>query len=167
MFCNVCVCFCNTRWFKYDRDKLWLVYTQIVPAIFKPPCTYIYCVLFVYLYLLFCSYFVVLCFFVVIVVLCIFIFVCTSVGLLPPGETPTAVVVIIIIIIIKIIIIWHIRVACWTNKATRAPVHKHTDECYTYCFSTATMIRESTSMLRYTYIACLVTYHIHFLASIG
>jgi hypothetical protein len=28
----------DTRWFKYDRDKLWLVYTQIVPVIFKPPC---------------------------------------------------------------------------------------------------------------------------------
>ena len=46
--------------------------------------------------LLFCSYFVVLCFlclvvFVDIVVLCIFIFVCTSVGLLPPGESPIAV----------------------------------------------------------------------------
>ena len=67
MFCNMCVCFCNT---------------------------YIYCVLFVYLSLLCCSYFVVLCFvvfFVVIVVLCIFIFVCTNVGLLPPGETPIAV----------------------------------------------------------------------------
>jgi hypothetical protein len=30
----------NTRWFKYDRDKLWLVYTQIVPVIFESPCTY-------------------------------------------------------------------------------------------------------------------------------
>ena len=28
----------NTRWFKYDRDKLWLVYTKIVPVIFEPPC---------------------------------------------------------------------------------------------------------------------------------
>jgi hypothetical protein len=28
----------NTRWFKYDRDKLWLVYTHIVPVIFEPPC---------------------------------------------------------------------------------------------------------------------------------
>ena len=27
-------CPASTRWFKYDRDKLWLVYTQIVP-----PCT--------------------------------------------------------------------------------------------------------------------------------
>jgi hypothetical protein len=59
--------------------------------------TYIYCVLFVYLSLLFCSNFVVLCFlcfvvfFVVIVVLSIFIFVCTSVGLLPLGERPSAV----------------------------------------------------------------------------
>ena len=29
----------RTRWFKYDRDKLWLVYIQIVPVIFEPPCT--------------------------------------------------------------------------------------------------------------------------------
>jgi hypothetical protein len=28
----------GTRWFKYDRDKLWLVYTQIDPVIFEPPC---------------------------------------------------------------------------------------------------------------------------------
>jgi hypothetical protein len=32
----------NTRWFKYDRDKLWFVYTQIVPVIFEPPCIYNY-----------------------------------------------------------------------------------------------------------------------------
>ena len=29
----------DTRWFKYDRDKLWLVYTRSVPVIFEPPCT--------------------------------------------------------------------------------------------------------------------------------
>jgi hypothetical protein len=34
--------YARTRWFKYDRDKLWLIYTQIVPVIFEPPC--IYCV---------------------------------------------------------------------------------------------------------------------------
>jgi hypothetical protein len=67
LFCNMCVCFCNT---------------------------YIFRVLFVYLSLLFCSYFVVLCFFMFcsfFVVLCISILVCTSVGLLPPGESPIAV----------------------------------------------------------------------------
>jgi hypothetical protein len=26
---------------QYDRDKLWLVYTQSVPVIFEPPCTYL------------------------------------------------------------------------------------------------------------------------------
>jgi hypothetical protein len=31
-----------TRWFKYDRDKLWLIYTQIVLVIFEPPCTSIH-----------------------------------------------------------------------------------------------------------------------------
>jgi hypothetical protein len=30
-----------TRWFKYDRDKLSLVYTQRVLVIFEPPCIYI------------------------------------------------------------------------------------------------------------------------------
>jgi hypothetical protein len=30
----------RTSWFKYDRDKLWLVYTQSVPVIFEPPCTF-------------------------------------------------------------------------------------------------------------------------------
>jgi hypothetical protein len=28
-----------TRWLKYDRDWLRLVYTQTVPVIFEPPCT--------------------------------------------------------------------------------------------------------------------------------
>jgi hypothetical protein len=32
--------FTCTRWFKYYRDKLWLVYTQIIPVIFEPPCIY-------------------------------------------------------------------------------------------------------------------------------
>jgi hypothetical protein len=32
----------STRWFKYDRDKLWLVYTQSVPVIFEPPCTSVF-----------------------------------------------------------------------------------------------------------------------------
>jgi hypothetical protein len=39
----------HTRWFKYDRDKLWLVYTQIVPVIFEPPSSYLcrFCILFI------------------------------------------------------------------------------------------------------------------------
>jgi hypothetical protein len=61
----MCVCFCNT----------FTVFCL---------CTYLYCFV-VILFFLFCSCFV------VIVVLCIFIFVCTSVGLLPPGESPIAV----------------------------------------------------------------------------
>jgi hypothetical protein len=32
-----------TRWFKYDRDKLWLVYTQTVPVTFEPPCNFKLC----------------------------------------------------------------------------------------------------------------------------
>ena len=27
----------HTKWFKYDREKLWLLYTQIVPVIYEPP----------------------------------------------------------------------------------------------------------------------------------
>jgi hypothetical protein len=46
-------------------------------------CAYIFCVLFVYLFLLFCSYFVVLCYF--------YCFVSTSAGLRPPSENPVAV----------------------------------------------------------------------------
>ena len=50
-------------------------------------CASIFCDLFMYFY---CFVVVLLsCYFVV--VLCIFIFVCTSVGLLPPGESQIAV----------------------------------------------------------------------------
>jgi hypothetical protein len=46
------------------------------------------------------------------------------------------------------------RFACWLNKATHT--HTHTLRiCNTYNFYTATMIRERSTMLRYTYIACL------------
>ena len=37
---GIIIIFHNTRWFKYDRDKLWLVYTKSVPVIFEPPCTF-------------------------------------------------------------------------------------------------------------------------------
>jgi hypothetical protein len=36
--CNNSHLYVCTKWFKYDRDKLWLVYTQIVPVIFEQPC---------------------------------------------------------------------------------------------------------------------------------
>jgi hypothetical protein len=39
VFADTCI---YTRWFKYDREKLWLVYTQIVPVIFEPPYIYIW-----------------------------------------------------------------------------------------------------------------------------
>jgi hypothetical protein len=51
------------------------------------------------------------------------------------------------------VIIWHIRVACWINKATRTHArehaHTHSQTCTAYCFSTATIIRERTLILRY------------------
>ena len=40
-FLNAPQCYViSTRWFKYDRDKLWRVYTQSVPVIFEPPCIF-------------------------------------------------------------------------------------------------------------------------------
>ena len=42
---------------------------------------------------------------------------------------------------------------------TKARIQTHTPIIFnTYCFSTATMLRERASMLRYTYIAYLVMY---------
>ena len=62
--------------------------------------------------------------------------------------------------------VWRIRVACWINKTTctriRTRAHAQTRACAhtqsynIYCFSTATMIRQRASMLRYAYIASLV-----------
>jgi FtsH-binding integral membrane protein len=40
----------------------------------------------------------------------------------------------------------------------RTHAHAYKDKCNIYCFSTAAMIRERASVLRYTYIACLVLY---------
>jgi hypothetical protein len=71
--------------------------------------------------------------------------------------------------------IWRIRVACRISKAictyahahahppgyphscTHAQTCTHRAMCNTYCFSTATMVfRERSTLLRCTYIACLV-----------
>ena len=59
--------------------------------------------------------------------------------------------------------IWR-RAACWVIKAThaqahahaRAPTHARTEVCNTYYFPRQQWLRERASMLRYTYIACLV-----------
>jgi hypothetical protein len=66
--------------------------------------------------------------------------------------------------------VWRTRVACWISKTadthartrprSRAPTQRQI--CNTYCFSTATMICESASLLRYTDTARLVL-HISFL----
>ena len=55
--------------------------------------------------------------------------------------------------------IWRLCVACWISKSTcryahtHATVHarSHTQISNIYCFSTATVIRESASVLRYMY----------------
>ena len=43
-----------------------------------------------------------------------------------------------------------------TQHSTRTKARTHTQICNIYCFSTATMIRERASVLRFTYIVCLV-----------
>ena len=46
---------------------------------------------------------------------------------------------------------WRIRIACWIPKAKNT----HSTICNTHCFSTATVVAEHPSILRYTYIAYL------------
>ena len=59
--------------------------------------------------------------------------------------------------------IWRVRVACRVSKAKCARTHAHartrthTEVCSIYCFSTAKMIRERATILRYAYIVCLVS----------
>ena len=45
-----------------------------------------------------------------------------------------------------------------TSPGTHMHARTHTPINNTYCFSTATIIRESTSLLRYTYIVFLVIF---------
>jgi hypothetical protein len=62
----------------------------------------------------------------------------------------------------KYVTTWRIRIACWISKTTCTHEHAHTrlgtrthiQICNIYCFSTATMLCERSSILRYTYI-CL------------
>ena len=57
--------------------------------------------------------------------------------------------------------IWRIRVACWISIATCTYAHAHA--CThrpirnAYCFPAVNMNRESASVLRYTYIICIVS----------
>jgi hypothetical protein len=62
----------------------------------------------------------------------------------------------------------HARTRIHTPKrpVNPPPPHTHTNAqtCNTYCFSTAIMIRERASMLRYTYIASLVKNYLGYFA---
>jgi hypothetical protein len=53
---------------------------------------------------------------------------------------------------------WFKGVACWISKATRvrAQVLTHRQVCNTYCLSTATVIHERASLLRYTFTVALL-----------
>jgi len=50
------------------------------------------------------------------------------------------------------LIIWRMRIACWIPKATNA----HTDSVILIAFPLQQWLHSSASILRYTYIACLV-----------
>ena len=55
--------------------------------------------------------------------------------------------------------IWRMRIICWITKFSHTHTHTQTHTltiCNIFCFSTATMVYELASILRYTYIACLV-----------
>jgi hypothetical protein len=51
-------------------------------------------------------------------------------------------------------IIWRMRIACWITKAT----DKHSELVILTAFPQQQCLRKRTSMLRYMYIASLVTY---------
>jgi hypothetical protein len=51
------------------------------------------------------------------------------------------------------------RFASWINKAT--DTHTHSEHVMLIAFSSQQWLRERASMLRYTYVACLVTHIIH------
>jgi hypothetical protein len=48
--------------------------------------------------------------------------------------------------------IWHMRIACWIPRATNT----HTEYVIFIVFTLPQWLRERASMLRYTYITCLV-----------
>jgi hypothetical protein len=50
--------------------------------------------------------------------------------------------------------IWRMCVACWITKATQT--HTHSEYVILIAFPLQQLLQERASMLRYTYIACLV-----------
>ena len=53
--------------------------------------------------------------------------------------------------------VWRMRFACWMTKAADTHKHTHTHtHTHTHAFPLEQRLHERVSMLRYTYIACLV-----------
>ena len=52
--------------------------------------------------------------------------------------------------------IWRKRIACWIPKATHTHIHTHSEYVILIAFPLQQWLNERASMLRYTYIACLV-----------
>jgi hypothetical protein len=53
--------------------------------------------------------------------------------------------------------IWRMRIVCWVTKATNT----HSECVILTAFTRRQWLHESASVLRYTYIACLVTVSTH------
>jgi hypothetical protein len=51
---------------------------------------------------------------------------------------------------------WRMRIACWITKATNT----HSEYVIVIAFPLQQWLHERASMLRYTYIACLVMIHV-------
>jgi len=57
------------------------------------------------------------------------------------------------------IAIWHMRIACWIPKAT--DINTHSEYAIFIADALQQWLHESTSMLRYAHIACLVHTYLH------
>jgi hypothetical protein len=57
--------------------------------------------------------------------------------------------------------VWHMRIACWVTKATNTHTHTHAQYAILIADPLLQWLHESTSELRYTYIACLVNTYRH------
>ena len=56
--------------------------------------------------------------------------------------------------------IWHMRIACWITKITHTHTHTHTEYVLRFAFPLQQWLQEGASMLRYTYIVCLLSTNI-------
>ena len=53
--------------------------------------------------------------------------------------------------------LWRMRIACWIPKATHTHTHTHSEYAILTAFPLLQWLHERVSMLRYTYIVCVVS----------